>query len=114
MCFALSSKRGGLPLKHRVVSIVKEMHRLRAALKVADRSLARISRHVIVMNAGSGGNGGYRRRLSPKARASLVLQGRYMGFMRQLRPRQKAQVRKIKEAKGVRGAIQRARELSQV
>jgi len=35
-----------------------------------------------------------RPRLSVKARASLVLQGRYMGFMRQLKPRQKAQVRK--------------------
>ncbi len=52
--------------------------------------------------------------LSAKTRTSLVLQGRYMGYMRQLKPRQKAQVRKIKEAKGVRGAIQRARELSQV
>jgi hypothetical protein len=28
--------------------------------------------------------------LSPKARASLRLQGRYMGYMRQLKPRQKA------------------------
>jgi len=31
---------------------------------------------------------------------------------RHLKPRQKAQVRKIREAKGVRTAIQRARELS--
>jgi hypothetical protein len=36
---------------------------------------------------------------------------RYMGFMRQLKPRQKAQVRRIKEAKGVRAAIERARGL---
>ncbi len=58
--------------------------------------------------------GGTRRgmTLSPKARASLVLQGRYMGYMRQLRPRQKAQVRRIKETKGVRAAIQRARKLA--
>jgi hypothetical protein len=52
------------------------------------------------------------RRLSPKARASLVLQGRYMGFMRQLKPRQKAQLRKVKEAKGVRAAIAKARHLA--
>jgi len=32
--------------------------------------------------------------------------------MRQLKPRQKAQVRKIKEANGVRAAIQRAREMA--
>lgn len=53
-----------------------------------------------------------RKPLSAKSRASLVLQGRYMGYMRQLRPRQKAQVRKIREAKGVRAAIERARELA--
>ena len=49
-----------------------------------------------------------RPRLSAKARASLKLQGRYMGYMRQLKPRQKAQVRKVREAKGVRAAIERA------
>jgi hypothetical protein len=38
--------------------------------------------------------------------------GRYMGYMPQLKPRQKAQVRKIKETKGVRAAIQRARQLA--
>jgi len=52
------------------------------------------------------------RKISAKARASLVLQGRYMGYMKQLKPRQKAQVRKIKEAKGVRTAIAKARELA--
>ena len=31
-----------------------------------------------------------------------------MGYMRQLKPRQKAQVRKIKETEGVRAAIARA------
>jgi hypothetical protein len=54
-----------------------------------------------------------RPRLSPKARASLVLQGRYMGHMRQLKPRQKTQVRKLKEAKGVRAAIAKAKVLAQ-
>ncbi len=41
-----------------------------------------------------------------------VLQDRYMGLMRHLKPRQKAEVRKIREAKGVRAAIARARRLS--
>jgi hypothetical protein len=54
-----------------------------------------------------------RKPLSAKARSSLVLQGRYMGYMRQLRPRQKAQVRKLREAKGVRAAIERARRMAQ-
>ena len=50
-----------------------------------------------------------RKPLSAKARASLVRQGRYMGYMRQLKPRQKAQVRRIKETRGVRAAISRAK-----
>jgi hypothetical protein len=36
-----------------------------------------------------------------------------MGYMRQLKPRQKTQVRRIKETKGVRVAIARAREIVQ-
>jgi len=34
-----------------------------------------------------------------------------MGFMRQLKPRHKAQVRKVREAKGVREAIVKAKGL---
>src|SRR5207245_9612697 len=52
---------------------------------------------------------GSRKPLSAKARASMVMQGRYMGYMRQLKPRQKAQVRKIRAVKGVRAAIGRPR-----
>ena len=78
-----------------------------------DRSL----RHLAPILSAVSGNGAAkpkgrsRPRLSAKARASLVLQGRYMGFMRQLKPTQKAQVRRIKEASGVRAAIVRARSL---
>ena len=35
-----------------------------------------------------------------------------MGYMRQLKPRQKAQVRKVKEANGVKAAIVRAKQLA--
>ena len=98
-------------MRRRAGSAVKEIHRLRAILKGADRSLTRLSRQVAA-TANPGGNGRSRPRLSPKVRASLVLQGRYMGYVRQLKPRQKAQVRKIREAKGVRAAITRARELA--
>jgi hypothetical protein len=51
-------------------------------------------------------------RVSPKRRAALVLQGRYMGFVRQLKPRQKALVRRVKETQGVRVAIAKARVLA--
>jgi len=49
--------------------------------------------------------------LSPAQRRALKLQGAYMGTMRGLRPRQRAQVKKIRAAKGVRAAIAAARRM---
>ena len=95
--------------------IANEILNLRRSLKALDRSLSRFGPLLaggVAPKSASKGNGRARPRLSAKARASLVLQGRYMGFMRQLKPRQKAQVRKIREAKGVRAAIARARILA--
>ena len=43
--------------------------------------------------------------LSPKARAALKLQGQYMGYMRQLRPRQKAMVRAAKAKSGTKDVV---------
>jgi len=54
-----------------------------------------------------------RSRLSTKARASLKLRGRYMGLMKNLKRAHKARVRKVKEAKGFRAAIAKARRLAQ-
>jgi hypothetical protein len=98
---------------HRISS---ELLTLRQTLKAFDRSLRRLT-PLLSARTGLKGvtseNGRPRPRLSAKARASLVLQGRYMGYMRQLKPRQKAQVRKIREGKGVRAAIVKARDLVQ-
>jgi len=84
-------------------------------MKAFDRSLLRLApllSGAMSMNGAPKENGRPRPRLSVKARASMVLQGRYMGFMRQLEPRQKALVRKVRAVKGVRVAIARARELA--
>lgn len=50
--------------------------------------------------------------LVAKTRPCLLVLGRDMGYMRQLKSRQKAQVRKVREAKGVRAAIVTAREMA--
>jgi hypothetical protein len=42
--------------------------------------------------------------LSPARQAALKLQGQYIGYMRGLPPRQKAQVKALKLAKGMRQA----------
>lgn len=51
-------------------------------------------------------------RITPKRRALLKLQGSYMGFMRQLKPAQKAQVKALKEKRGFAAAIKAARSLA--
>lgn len=99
----------------RVSRVSNEVKAIRHFLGSLDRSLRRLVPllTVVVRNGATAEQPRRRPRLSAKARASLVLQGRYMGFMRQLKPRQKAQVRKIKEAKGLRMAIASGRRLSQ-
>jgi DNA-binding transcriptional regulator YiaG len=50
-------------------------------------------------------------KLSPKRRATLKLQGRYMGYIRSLGPRHKAKVKKVKAASGFPAAIRLAETL---
>ncbi len=59
--------------------------------------------------------GAPRRRLNitPARRAQLRLQGAYMGYMRQLKPAQKARVRAVKEKKGFEAAIKVARRIAE-
>ena len=92
-------------------TIAKEIRILRRSLTEVDRSLRRFAAMLSQLDGGAIGTR-FQSRLSRKARVSLILQGRYMGYMRQLKPRQKAQVRRIKKTKGVRRAIQRARKLA--
>ena len=93
-----------------------EIRNLRTSFRNVERSLQRIAEilthHDGRMIPKGRTNGRARPRLSAKSRASLVLQGRYMGYMRQLNPRQKAQVRRIRAAEGVRVAVQKARQLT--
>jgi len=49
--------------------------------------------------------------LTPARRAALKLQGQYMGYMRKLKPRQKAVVKALREKKGIRAGIAAARKL---
>ena len=52
------------------------------------------------------------RKLSPERRAALKLQGSYLGHIRKLSLRQRAQVKKLRSEKGVRAAIRLAKALS--
>jgi hypothetical protein len=51
-------------------------------------------------------------RLSAPRRAALKLQGRYMGYIRNLKPKEKARVRALRATKGIRPAIALAKRLA--
>jgi hypothetical protein len=87
---------------------------LRETLMTLNRSLQRLAPMLSAVERDGALPEGKRPRprLSRKARPSLALQGRYMGYMRQMKPKQKAGVRKVREAKGVRAAIALARRLA--
>lgn len=57
---------------------------------------------------------GRRRRvaISPKVRALRRLQGKYMGYVRRLKPAEKAKVRAVREKQGMQAAIRLATSLA--
>lgn len=52
-----------------------------------------------------------RARMSPKVRALRRLQGKYMGYVRRLKPAEKARVRSVREKQGMEVAIRLAQSL---
>ena len=53
-----------------------------------------------------------RRAMSPKVRALRRLQGKYMGYVRGLKPAEKARVRAVREKQGMNAAIALATSLA--
>ena len=90
--------------------VAKEIGRVRLSLRRLDKALRRLM-PVLAADIRADANGAARSaaRVSAKTRAARILQGRYMGYMRQLNAKQKALVRKVREAKGVRAAIRKAK-----
>jgi len=56
---------------------------------------------------------GHKLKLSPARRQSLRLQGQYIGYLRNLKPKQKAQVKALRARRGVEPAIRLAKRLGQ-
>ena len=95
--------------------MTREIRAMRRSVSNLDRSIRRLApmlKAMAVTNGSEGVTSRRRPRLSVKQRAALKIQGRYMGFMRQLRPKQKAEVRRIREKMGVIAAVRRAESLA--
>jgi hypothetical protein len=81
-------------------SIVGALARLGPALKASEKGLGPATARRP------------RRKPSPKRLAELKLQGRYMGHIRNLGPRQKARVKALRESRGIDAAIRLAQQLA--
>jgi hypothetical protein len=104
-----------LPKRPRT-TVRKELRILIRSVQTIHDALARLSP---VLEAGpaaraprSAGPAGARRPLSAARRAALKLQGQYMTYVRGLKPRPRARVRKVAATSGVRAALALARQLA--
>jgi hypothetical protein len=94
-------------------SLRRQINSVRTSLNSLSRALARLAPALeAAQRSGNGSGPGRRIRLSAPRLAALKLQGRYMGYIRSLKPMQKARVRALRETKGIRPAIALARRLA--
>lgn len=97
----------------RINPIKKELRSLRVKLKTLSRSVDRLTR--LVRESGVGTDSTPKRRrpkLTPERREQLKLHGRYLGYVRQLKPAEKTKVRAVQSKRGYRAAITLARKLA--
>lgn len=95
-------------------SLAPEIAAVRRSLSVLDRALSRLAARArrVGRQTVSAPMRARKLKLSPARRRALQLHGKYLGYVRQLKPRAKAQVRTLRIKKGLRAAIAKARKLA--
>jgi len=117
LCSSFLSNIGrNLPLsKRRRTSVKREIAFIRRSLSSMEKAFGRLAplleQGSTASTRSASAPSRRRRPLSPARRAALKQQGRYMGRLRNLPPRQKAQVKAMREKKGLRSAIALAKKL---
>jgi len=98
-----------------VATLSRELRIIRKSFRQLAAAFTRITpvltKRTPVSNNGTG-PAPRKRRITAKHRATLKLQGRYMGTLRGLKPRQRSRVKKVRAAKGIRAAIAAARRMA--
>ena len=98
-----------------VATISRELRIIRKSFRQLASAFSRIAPALAkqtIASISDNGTGRRRPRLSAAQRAALKLQGRYMGTLRGLGPRQRSRVKKVRAAKGIRAAIAEARRMT--
>lgn len=96
-------------------SVGREIQVIGRSLSNIARALARLTPLIAAASHSTSRNPMGRVRklaLSPKRRAALKLQGRYMGYLRNLKPAQKTRVKAARTTKGIRAAIALGKRLA--
>jgi len=95
-------------------SVSRELRAISRSLESIVGALGRLAPALKAVERGPGVAAARRPRRKPSAkrRAALKLQGRYMGYIRNLGPRQKARVKALRVSEGVDAAITLARQLA--
>ncbi len=97
-------------------SLRSELNAVRTSVRSLQRLLDRLAKRARQLELAAAKNSAPppRRKITitPKRRAQLKLQGQYMGYMRQLKPREKARVKAAKAKGGYKAGIRKARELA--
>ncbi|MGH9870541.1 MAG: hypothetical protein ACREAA_20585 [Candidatus Polarisedimenticolia bacterium] len=103
-------------MSREIKTLRRSLHALATAFEGFGEALGRVqtaaSNGNVSMTSASAAPTRRKMTITPKRRAALKLQGRYMGTMRGLKPRQRAQMKKIKEAKGMLAAIRAAERMA--
>jgi len=100
-------------------------NQVKAVLNGRSKEIADLRERLASLEGMGGGSGSSRRAagarratgkrrvaISPKVRALRRLQGKYMGYVRRLKPAEKARVRTVREKQGMQAAIRLAASLA--
>jgi len=105
-------KRAGGPVGNQVQLIRVTLRLLERQLRGLVPVLAQATKATVAQAVAAARPPRPKLKLSPERRRALKLQGSYLGYMRQLKPAQKAKVKAVKAKKGMRVAIAMARKLA--
>jgi len=96
--------------------VQKEIQSIRSSFRQLARSFSRLgpalAAQLETVPASKGNSTRRKPRLSPRQRAALKLQGKYMGTMRGLPASKRARVKKVRAEKGIKAAIAYAKKLA--
>jgi hypothetical protein len=93
----------------------RQVHTIRRSLLTIAKALQRLAPSLKAVTAARAGGSvppPRKLKLSPRRRAALKLQGRYMGYLRGLRAGQKTKVKALRVTKGFGPAIALAKKLA--